>query len=82
MALVSKFADLHCRLEHGGKDKLKLIKFQRDENTVKIWSGWAGDYKSTLSESMGFENDSDETGYSLAVQDFIELLKSEGKLVA
>ncbi|ORX36914.1 hypothetical protein BD324DRAFT_591288 [Kockovaella imperatae] len=67
-------------VEHGGKDKLKLVKFEKDQAVIDIASTWAGDYDSSPSESMGFENDDPATGYSMAVKDFKELLEAQGKL--
>jgi hypothetical protein len=48
---------------------MKLVSFKKDEAVIKICKSWAGDYDSTEVQSLGFEVDDKETGYSGAVQD-------------
>jgi hypothetical protein len=69
------------RVEHGGKDKLDLVKFTKDQATFNICKTWAGDFDSAAAQEMGFEGDSYETGFSEAVQEFKEEMKAAGKLV-
>jgi hypothetical protein len=53
---------------------MKLVKYKKDEAVIRICKTWAGDYDSTEVQSLGFEVDNKETGYSGAVQDFKEFL--------
>ena len=57
------------------------MSFKKDPAVLAIANTWSGDYDSAVFESMGFENDDPATGYSMAVADFRESLKTEGKLV-
>lgn len=67
------------RKQHGGEEAMKLVSFKKDEAVIKICKSWAGDYDSTEVQSLGFEVDDKETGYSGAVQDFKEHLQAEKK---
>lgn len=71
---------LEALVEHGGKDKLDLVKFEKDEAVIRICETWAGNYDSSEAQRMGFEVDNTETGYGDAVKDFKEELKAQGKL--
>ena len=55
---------------------MKLVKFDKDPVVIKICEGWCGNYDSSASESMGFENDDSATGYAAAVADFAASLKA------
>ncbi|KIR55878.1 NAD-dependent epimerase/dehydratase [Cryptococcus gattii Ru294] len=57
-------------IEHGGKDKFNLIKFQKDQAVINICKTWAGEYDNADFLAMGFEADDPKTGFALAVQDF------------
>ncbi|WVN88104.1 uncharacterized protein L203_103304 [Cryptococcus depauperatus CBS 7841] len=61
---------IEALIEHGGKEKFDLIKFQRDQAVINICKTWAGEYDNWDSLAMGFEADDPETGFALAVQDF------------
>ncbi|RSH80722.1 hypothetical protein EHS25_007058 [Saitozyma podzolica] len=65
--------------EHGGPEALKLVSFKVDSAVLAICETWAGDYDSTLFQSMGFEVDDKATGYGLAVQDFKQELAAAKK---
>lgn len=56
---------------------MKLVSYKKDEAVIRICKSWAGDYDSTEVQSLGFEVDDKETGYSGAVQDFKEYLLSQ-----
>lgn len=58
---------------------MKLVSFKKDDAVIKICKSWAGDYDSTEVQSLGFEVDDKETGYSGAVQDFKEHLQAQNK---
>jgi len=72
---------IEALIEHGGKDKMDLVKFKPDQAVITICKGWAGDYDSTDAQKMGFEVDDQKTGFADAVGDFKEELKAQGKLV-
>ena len=59
---------------------MDLVKFKPDQQVITICKGWAGDYDSSEAEKMGFENDDTQTGFAVAVADFKDELKAEGKL--
>lgn len=65
------------REQHGGEEAMKLVSYKKDEAVIRICKTWAGDYDSTEVQSLGFEVDDKETGYSGAVQDFKEFLLSQ-----
>jgi hypothetical protein len=68
---------LKDREQHGGPKAMKLVSYKKDEAVIRICKSWAGDYDSTEVQSLGFEVDDKETGYSGAVQDFKEFLASQ-----
>ena len=68
-------------MEHGGKDKMKLVSFKKDQAVINICKTWAGDYDTTEYQKMGLEVDDKATGFALAVGDFKDELKATGKLV-
>ncbi|ODO08901.1 NAD-dependent epimerase/dehydratase [Cryptococcus wingfieldii CBS 7118] len=61
---------IEALIEHGGKDKFNLIKFEKDQAVINICKTWAGEYDNSDFLAMGFEADATETGFALAVQDF------------
>ena len=66
-------------MEHGGKDKMDLVKFKKDQAVINICKTWAGDYDSSDSQAMGFEVDNQESGFAEAVQDFKDELEQTGR---
>lgn len=59
---------------------MNLVTFKPDQQVITICKGWAGDYDSTEAEGMGFANDDKKTGFAVAVADFKDELKAQGKL--
>ncbi|WWD17528.1 hypothetical protein CI109_101969 [Kwoniella shandongensis] len=70
---------IEALIEHGGKDKMSLVKFQKDQAVINICKTWAGEYDNSDFLKMGFEADDTDTGFALAVQDFKEELANEAK---
>ncbi|WVQ82275.1 hypothetical protein IAT38_004403 [Cryptococcus sp. DSM 104549] len=70
---------IEALIEHGGQEKFKLIKFQKDQAVINICKTWAGEYDNSDFLAMGFEADDPKTGFSLAVQDFKEELAASKK---
>ncbi|WWC89604.1 uncharacterized protein L201_004529 [Kwoniella dendrophila CBS 6074] len=59
-------------IKYGGKDKLKLIKFEKDPKVIAICDTWAGEFDNTDAVNLGFQVDDSKDGYDQAVKDFID----------
>ncbi|EIW68076.1 NAD-dependent epimerase/dehydratase [Tremella mesenterica] len=70
---------LNALVEHGGEEALKLVHWKRDPVVVRICLTWPGDFDSSESVALGFEQDDTKTGFSSAVGDFKELLVAQAK---
>ena len=76
-SIISPDQILMIREQHGGEEAMKLVSYKKDDAVIKICKSWAGDYDSTEVQSLGFEVDDKETGYSGAVEDFKQVLLSQ-----
>ena len=69
------------RLKVGGEEKMQMLQFKPNQAVINICKVWAGNYDSSDAQEKGFQVDDKENGFVLAVEEFRDELKAQGKLV-